>query len=128
MKGKKLSAEPSIQCFTGGAIGKEPVCQWRRRKRRRFNPWAGKILEEGLAIHSSILAWRIPWTEESGGLQSMGLQTVRHDWRDLARKQSIHTQQNSSSKKKAWDFPGSPVVKTPSFHCRGYGFDPWLGN
>lgn len=26
-----------------------------------------------------------------------------------------------------WDFPGSPVVKTPCFHCRGLGFDPWLG-
>ena len=36
-------------------------------------------LEEGMATHSSILAWRIPWTEESGRLQSMGLQTVRHD-------------------------------------------------
>ena len=36
-------------------------------------------LEEGMATHSSILAWRIPWTEESGGLQSMGLQRVRHD-------------------------------------------------
>ena len=32
-------------------------------------------LEEGMAIHSSILAWRIPWTEESGGLQSMGMQS-----------------------------------------------------
>ena len=31
-------------------------------------------LEEGMAAHSSILAWRIPWTEESGGLQSMGSQ------------------------------------------------------
>ena len=31
-------------------------------------------LEEGMTTHSSILAWRIPWTEESGGLQSMGLQ------------------------------------------------------
>ena len=37
-------------------------------------------LEEGVAIHSSILAWRIPWTEEPGGLQSEGLQRVRHDW------------------------------------------------
>ena len=36
-------------------------------------------LEEEMATHSSILAWRIPWTEESGGLQSMGLQRVRHD-------------------------------------------------
>ena len=36
-------------------------------------------LEEGMATHSSVLAWRIPWTEEPGGLQSMGLQRVGHD-------------------------------------------------
>ena len=35
-------------------------------------------LEKGMAIHSSILAWRIPWTEDSGGLQSMGSQRVGH--------------------------------------------------
>ena len=35
-------------------------------------------LEKGMATHSSILAWRIPWTEEPGGLQSMVLQRVRH--------------------------------------------------
>ena len=37
-----------------------------------------------MATHSSIHAWRIPWTEEPGGLQSMGSQTVWHDWSDLA--------------------------------------------
>ena len=37
-------------------------------------------LENGMATHSSILVWRIPWTEEPGGLQSMGLQRVRQDW------------------------------------------------
>ena len=36
-------------------------------------------LEKGMATHSSILAWRIPWTEEPGELQSMGLQRVGHD-------------------------------------------------
>ena len=36
-------------------------------------------LERRMATHSSILAWRIPWTEEPGGLQSTGLQRVRHD-------------------------------------------------
>ena len=36
-------------------------------------------LEKGLATHSSILAWGIPWTEETGGLQFMGLQRVGHD-------------------------------------------------
>ena len=39
----------------------------------------GDPLEEGMATHSNILAWRIPWTEEPSGLQSMGLQRVRHD-------------------------------------------------
>ena len=36
-------------------------------------------LEEGMATHSSIFAWRIPWTEQPGGLQSMGLQRAGHD-------------------------------------------------
>ena len=36
-------------------------------------------LKEGVATHSSILAWEIPWTEEPGGLQSMGSQRVGHD-------------------------------------------------
>ena len=36
-------------------------------------------LEEGMATHSNILAWRIPWTEEHGRLLSMGSQRVRHD-------------------------------------------------
>ena len=38
------------------------------------------LLEKGMAIHSSILAWRITGIEEPGGLQSMGFQRVRHDW------------------------------------------------
>ena len=36
-------------------------------------------LEEGMETHSGLLAWRVPWTEESGGLQSMGLQRVADD-------------------------------------------------
>ena len=36
-------------------------------------------LEEGLGTHSSIFVWRIPWTEEPGGLQSIGSQRVRHN-------------------------------------------------
>ena len=45
-------------------------------------------LEKGLATQSSILAWKIPWTEGPGGLQSMGSQRVRHDW--LTRPLSLH--------------------------------------
>ena len=51
---------------------KEPVYRCRRFKRCGFDPWVGKIpLEEGMATHSSILAWRVPWTEEPGGPQSI---------------------------------------------------------
>ena len=42
-------------------------------------PGLGRSSGEEMAIHSSILAWRIPWTEKLGGLQSMGSQRVRHD-------------------------------------------------
>ena len=67
--------------YRGGTSGKESACQCRRHKRRRFvcvwvrSLGGGEPLEDGMATHSSILAWRIPWTEEPGGLQSMGLQS-----------------------------------------------------
>ena len=66
--------------FPGGARGKEPACQCRRCKRL----WVQSLgqedpLEEGMATHSSIFAWSIPWTEEPGGLQSIGSQRVRHN-------------------------------------------------
>ena len=58
----------------GGANGKESACQCRRLKRRRFSPWGWEDpLEKGMATYSSILAWRIPWTEETGRLQSIAL-------------------------------------------------------
>ena len=44
----------------------------------------GDSLEEGTETHSSILAWRIPWTEEPGRLQFLGLLRVRHDLSNLA--------------------------------------------
>ena len=47
-------------------------------------------LEKGMVAYSSILAWRIPWTQEHGGLQSMGLQRVGHDGVTKA-KPSIHS-------------------------------------
>ena len=54
---------------------KDCACQCRRHKRCGFNPWVKKIpLEKKMAIHSRILAWEIPWTEEPSGLQS------GHDW------------------------------------------------
>ena len=57
-------------------MGKEPSYQCRRCK-RHFLTFLGQEdpLEEGMATHSSILAWRIPWTEKPGGLQSIRLQS-----------------------------------------------------
>ena len=53
-------------------------------------PWVGEDpLEEGMATHSSILAWRIPWTEEPGGLQHIGSQRVGHNRSDLAHMLSV---------------------------------------
>ena len=66
--------------FPGGARGKELICPCQRHKRHEFNPWIRKISW----IHSSILAWRIPLTEEPGRLQSLGSHRVRHNWSDLA--------------------------------------------
>ena len=60
-------------------------------------PGLARFPREGNRIHSSILAWKIPWTEVSGGLQSMGLQRVQHDF--------VTKQQQ--------DFPGGSVVKNP---------------
>ena len=60
--------------------GKESACQCRRRRRLRFNPWVRKIpRRRKMATHSSILAWEILWTEEPGGLQSIGSQRGRHN-------------------------------------------------
>ena len=57
-------------------------CGFQKKKKREMQvPSLGQEdpLQEGTATHSSILAWRIPWTEEPGGLQSLGSQRVRHD-------------------------------------------------
>ena len=48
-------------------------------------------LEEEMAPHSSILAWKIPWTEEPSGLQSTGLQRIRHDSADTHTHTHTHT-------------------------------------
>ena len=75
---------PKVPCkpgFPGGSVVKNPSAKQESwvRSLDREDP-----LEEEMATHSSILAWRIPWTEKPGGLQSMGLQ---RDGYDLATKQ-----------------------------------------
>ena len=60
------------------------VVQWVKNPPAMQETWVLSLgqedpLEKGMATYSSILVWRIPWTEETGGLQSMGSQRVRHD-------------------------------------------------
>ena len=50
------------------------------------------LLEKEMATHSSILAWKIPWMEEPGRLQSIGSQRIRHDWVTSMKMASISDQ------------------------------------
>ena len=67
---------PVLLGFTGDSAGKESAAMQETwvQSLDREDP-----LEEGMATHSRILAWRIPWTEKPGGLQSMKLQKIGHN-------------------------------------------------
>ena len=78
--------------FPGGSVGKESVCD-AGDSGDMGSGWEDP-LEEGMATHSSIPAWRIPWTEPPGGLQSLGLQRVGHNWSKWAHTHTCtHAQQ-----------------------------------
>ena len=66
--------------FTGGAVVKNLPAKQERPETWVWSLCQKDCLEEEMATHSSILAWRLPWTEKLGGLQSRGLQRVRYDW------------------------------------------------
>ena len=66
----------SLNDFPGGSEGKESASMQKTRLR---SLGLEDTLEKGIATHSSILAWRIPWTEEPGRLQSMGSQRVGYN-------------------------------------------------
>ena len=89
------AAELHWGSFPGGSAVKNPpatpkMCVW---SLGREDP-----LEEGVATHSSILAWRIPWMEEPGGLQSLRLQRVGHDWSNWT-----HTQSSTETRSGDWE-------------------------
>ena len=83
---------PGLGRSTGEGIGcpfqyswASPVAQTVKNLPAMWETWVQSLgwedpLEEGMATHSSILAWRIQWTEEPGRLKSMRLQRVRHNW------------------------------------------------
>ena len=81
----------------GGASGKEAFCQYRRHKRRRFDSWVGKIPRGGHG--NPLLAWRIPWTEELGGLEFIGLQrdTTEATYRAYLHNDATHTSKISET-------------------------------
>ena len=74
---------PSGKSIEDGASGKQETS-----KKWVWSLGQEDALEEGMATHSSIFAWRIPWTEEADRLWFIGLQRVEHDWRDLAHRHS----------------------------------------
>ena len=83
-----MTRKKELQPRHGGWLsGKDSACQCRSHKRWGFNPWVRKI-PLGMADRSSILTWKIPCTEEPGGLQSMGSQRVGRNWAN----EHIHTQ------------------------------------
>ena len=64
-------------------------------------------MEEGIATYSSILAWRVLWTEEPGGLPSMGSHRVEHDRSDLARMHALEKEMATHSSILPWRIPGT---------------------
>ena len=78
IKAKSLNIQSKVIIdFPGGSVGKES--DWVHR-RPGFDPWVGRSPGEGNGNPLHILAWEIPWTEDPGGQQSMGLQRVGQDW------------------------------------------------
>ena len=70
-------------------------------------------LEKEMATHSSILAWKTPWTEEPKGLQSIGLQRVRHNW-------AINTHRILNIKERTWSFFGRRSFFVPYLNGRAW--------
>ena len=87
------------------------------------------ILEKEMASHSSILAWKIPWTEEPQGLQSTGLQETDTTWR-LRRATAFHnvvTGTTTNRRRKDLGVPSRPVARAQGFHYWGQGSVPGQG-
>ena len=74
----RKSNKGMISALVAQGVKDPPAMQEMQEVRVQSLGWEDP-LEKGMATHSSILAWRIPWTEEPGRLQSMGSQSVRHD-------------------------------------------------
>ena len=97
------------------------VAQTIKKKKRKILPamwetWVWSLdwedpVEKETAIHSSILAWRIPRTEEPGGLQSTGLQRVGHDW--VTKQSDTRGQDRQQESPQIWQFGGCISLRLP---------------
>ena len=87
------------------------TCLSKQETETRFDPWSGKSPGGGHGNRLQYFAWRIWWTEESSGLQSIGLQRARHDWGNSARTSLLRKllKDGHKVKSKANDIPGSTV-------------------
>ena len=85
-------------------------------------PVQGRSLEKEMATHSSILAWEIPWTKDSGGLESTGFQRVGHDLVTKQRQQ----QTSFYPSKGTLGHPKWLSGKESTCQCRTCGFNPWV--
>ena len=73
---KAIAKSNFLKCFPGGSVVKNSLAKQETQVRSLTGD---DPLKKEMATPSSILAWRIPWAEEHGGLQSMGSQRIRHD-------------------------------------------------
>ena len=101
-----------LRAFPGGSDCKESACN---AGDLGLIPGLGKSPGEGMATHSNILAWRIPWTEEPCVLQSMGSQTTGHNWAT-----------NTLTFKDLIRLPRFLSGKESACQCRRCRFYPWV--
>ena len=106
------------------AVWASLAAQWQKNPPAMQEMWVWSLsqedsLEEEMATHSSILAWRIPWTEEPGGLQSVGLKRVGHDWaqqqQSSARAGAPNPAASSKVEPRTW---GSSCICNRGSHMR----------
>ena len=97
-----------LQGFPSGSVVKnQPAMQETQETQVQFLDWED-LLEKGMATHTSILAWRIPWTEKPGRLQSIGSQRVGHDWSEWTRVCTrTHTHTHACSNRNMLNIQGN---------------------
>ena len=99
--------------FPGSASGKESACQCKRHKKCRLKLWVRKIPWRRVWQPTPVFFWRIPWTEEPGGLEPLGSLWVRLDGSDLA-----HTHARSVYRFQCYSFNSSHLLFPPAVSTR----------